>query len=187
MSEEYLAIVDEAEHELRPILTELKYQGVKVKHYLDADDCVDDLLSGKKANIYILDIMLKSKSVFPDKITNQQLYTGLALAAVIREEIPGVPIVFHSSMSLVDGLRYTHSTIQIIGNSRLIPKHDISSPLEFWKRIQPIIVTGNASEKENKWFSAFKSSSVIKPGLFGIGFDVKRFIMELKSKRKSNG
>lgn len=177
-----IVIVDEARHELRPILTELKFQGVEVRYYKNADECVDNLLSDNDVCLFILDIMLISESVFPDDITDQQLYTGLILGRVIRETYPDVPIVFHSSINFEPGLRYTNNTVNAICNSRLIRKQDVKSPNDFWKMIGPILETGIAKKEKNRIFSALFSGAFLRPNIFGIGFNVKAFVNKLRDK-----
>ncbi len=181
--ENRIVFVDEAQHEIRPLLIELEMQGMKVSCFSTADGCVKDVLAGNKASLYILDIMLISESVFPDNLTDQKLYTGLLLGKVVREICKDTPIVFYSAIGMETGLRYTESTINSIGNSRLIRKQDISSPLEFWEKISPILRAGNAAEKKNKFLSALAAGALVKPSAFGVGFDVKEFVKELKKKQ----
>lgn len=178
-----IVFVDEALHELRPLILELEMNGQRVTTFSTADECVRDILSGHKASIYILDIMLISESVFPEKITDNNMYSGLILGRVIREILPEVPIVFYSSIGMKLGLRYTDTTINMIGNSQLIKKQNISSPLEFWERISPILESGNANKKKNKLLSALSSGVIAQPNFYGLGFDIKQFVKELK---KSN-
>jgi len=93
---------------------ELEFQGVDVDFYITADECVKGVVNGKAADLYILDIMLISNGLFPDRMTDQQLYTGLMLGCVIREVYQEVPIVFYSSLSSDVGLRYTYTIIDRI-------------------------------------------------------------------------
>ena len=178
-----IVFVDEAQHELRPLLMELEMQGIGVSYFSTADECVADVLAGNQAALYILDITLISESIFPDKLTDQKLYTGLILGKVVREVFQDVPIVFYSAIGMETGIRYTENTIRAIGNSRLLRKQDISSPFEFWEKISPILESGDATEKKNKFLSALSAGAVLKPSVFGLGFDVKEFVKELRRKQ----
>lgn len=177
-----IVIVDESVHEVRPLLTDLSIRGLNVKVCPSADDCLELIMNGQKPNLFVLDVMLLSKGAFSQIETDDFLYTGLLLGRVIREILIDVPIMFFTSMSLASGLLYINETIESLGNSIVVRKHEIGKPHEFYDHIIPILESGRVQSKSV--VGTFADNVLIQPNFAGIGFDVKKFLKELVHRKK---
>lgn len=174
-----IIFVDEAIHEIRPFVVDLGIRGLKVTTCRTADDCLDVLLAGCNAGVFILDVMLLSRGAFTSEDTEGYRYTGLLLGRIIRELYPHTPIVFFSAISSKDSLRYVDLTVETLGNSTLIRKHEIASPFEFADQICPILETGRVHRQARSVLGAAADSLLVEPNVAGIGFDVKGFVKRL--------
>ena len=86
-------------------------------------------------------------------------------------------------MAFTSGLHYIVETVEALGNSVLIRKHEIEKPIDFYDCILPILESGHVKNKSKSIVKTFTDSVLIQPNFAGIGFDVKKFLKDFLIKR----
>lgn len=175
-----IVFVDEAIHEIQPYIFAMQIKGANVVLCENADECAYICKQKMHTDLFLVDVMLRSEKIFSKEDTQFDLYTGLLLARVIREFFPEVPIVFFSGMNFEDGLRYINETIKVIGNAALVRKKDAPNPIKFADIVLEMAKNKTAKHSENTVVRLAVDSVIVRPSLFGVGFDVMKFIERVK-------
>ena len=187
-----ILFVDESSHEVAPFTLELSLRGMEVVHCLDADECLRRIETDANFDLLILDVMLAvdpdcKRSSFSREDTNDFLFTGLVLAQRIRNLYKDLPIVFFTSSSSSILISQIDRTIESIGHSTVLYKHQFSSPLEFGEIVYTLISAGIEAGKNRSWKKWLSDVLIMKPNFAGMGIDLEKLFAPLfKRVKKKN-
>lgn len=163
-----IIVVDEAVHEIRPIISELLARGMLVETYKSADECLRNLCREQPPRVFVLDVMLASETSFSFAETNGFLHTGLLLARRIRAVHPRVPIVFFTAASLDTLKSLVHDVSRELDNCLVVRKSDISRGSDFAHLIEPIVRSGRVPRQGGGLVGALFDSISLQPSIGGV-------------------
>jgi CheY-like chemotaxis protein len=171
-----IIVVDDEQVAMQSYQRELELQGYEVWFCRSADEAESFLTAETRnpADLFIVDVMLPSGTIYSDEKTGLGLYTGLFLAQKMRKTYPNVPIILftNASFPLVrDAAKRLSSRLD---NCILLRKEDYL-PFELAEVV-------NAYFKELKLrpnrsrliLRRLFGSLILQPNISGLGIDLKK-------------
>ena len=129
-----------------------------------------EMLKYQKFDLAILDIMMPDDGLFGEMETMGGMRTGIFFAQYVRLHFPDMRIAI---LSISDPANYDDELLFSNGIERF-RKQDFPG-----KSILELVERPNDIEAKYKAIDVFE----IKPGMFGLKVDIKKFIQYLKSRR----
>ena len=168
-----VVVVDDDPIQMRPFFVEMNSRGIDAISLSDADQCFDYIESGSHADIYVIDIMLRSSKHYSAALTNNYQLTGLSVARDVRRFNQNTPIILFSNTVQSDLVTEIRKVAEKIGNCVLIQKYTISEFGQFGYLIETILVEGVKNIASKNFWKRLKESIFLKPSFFGVGVDLK--------------
>lgn len=169
-----IIIADDDTIQLTPFLSELQFRGCDVRMFAEADSCRSFARRKAVADIFVIDVMLASDSVYRRDDTDNYLLTGLLLARDIRAARPSVPIVLFSNMTLSHYIKRIERFEDGISNCTFLSKREFSSPFEFAETILRFAASQSVGNSKPSLWERVVDAVELKPNISGIGIDLKK-------------
>lgn len=172
----HIVILDDDYHVLSPYIEELECLGYQVSACGDVEEFVDVLSNTPRVDLFIIDVMLPIfGSGFSELATNQGQKTGLMVGKSLREKGIETPIIFFSVAWLEGMINEIKDTEKRVKNSIYLKKLEVM-PEDLALLVRRILEKGSVPGKLSKAYRKLADSLLLKPGIFGIGIDLKRLL-----------
>lgn len=171
-----IALIDDELVAMRIYRLELELEGYEVLQYKSVDE-IEPLISTEKnepIDLFIIDIVLPSGSVYSDKNPDLGLRTGLFLAQDIRKKYIDIPIILFTNWQFEDLQKAAKRLSIRLGNCIFLYKHDYL-PFELVDMVNRYFKELRLSPKKKIGiFQKLFGSLILQPNISGVGIDLKQ-------------